>query len=134
MNNKRIQNINMLRIRLKSSYQLINLIFTGIILLVFLYSGIFSPQEANHPIPSSSSLVFGKKTPSTGLSRAFSEIVRLNFNKAKSYNPYSLEVFFFFFVQFFLRIGFLIIYSMLKNKKLQGLIIFDSLLSGVLFI
>lgn len=120
--------------RFNKPYQIINIIFAGIIILLFIYSGIFSARKENHPIPSNSGLVFGKKTPSTGLSRAFSEIVRFNFKNAKRYNPHSIMVFMFFFIQFFLRIGFFWLSLNMKKKKLNQLIVLDSSFSIVLLL
>jgi len=112
--------------RFNKPYQIINIIFAGIIILLFIYSGIFSVRKENHPIPSNSELIFGKKTPSTGLSRAFSEIVRFDFKSAKRYNPHSIKIFIFFFVQFFLRIGLLWLSCSMKKKNLNQLIVLDS--------
>ena len=50
------------------------------------YSGIFSSANP-HPIKS----YHTEQVISTGLSRAFSEIVRLNFIQAKHFNPYSIK-------------------------------------------
>ncbi|MDY6801932.1 MAG: hypothetical protein SVU94_12025 [Bacteroidota bacterium] len=95
----------------KHPYHSINLSFAGIIFLIFLYSGIFSVEKNNHPIKSACETITGEPCKSTGLSRSFSEIVRLQFESAKKYNPYSLKIFTFFLIQFFLRffISFLII-------------------------
>ena len=117
-----------------NSYQVINIIFAGIIILIFIYSGIFSAQEENHPISSSSQILFDKETPSTGLSRAFSEIVRLNFEKAKEYNPHSLKVFMFFFAQFFMRIGFLLIAAKIQTKRIKIIVTIDIIISVALYI
>jgi|SRR6056297_1110913 len=120
--------------RINNSYHIINFIFAGIILLVFIYSGIFSAQKENHPIPSNSGLIYGKTTPSTGLSRAFSEIVRLNFHKAKEYNEHSVDVFMFFFLQFFLRLGFTEVSLRMKRKQLNFLVFTDAIFSVGMFI
>lgn len=115
----------------KLPYPKINLIFAGIILCVFIYSGIFSPEKVNHPIPSGYTLLTGKATKSTGLSRAFSAIMQLEFNKALRYNEESLKVFSFFIVQLFFRFLFTLIYARWKNRKV---ITADIILSVLLFI
>lgn len=115
----------------KSSYTKINLIFAGIILCVFVYSGLTSPEKANHPIPSGYTLVTGKETKSTGMSRAFSAIVHLKFEKALSHNEESPKVFAFFFIQFFLRFLFIPVFSRYRNKKV---VIADVVISVGLFL
>ena len=112
-------------------YPKINLIFAGIILCIFIYSGIFSPEKANHPIPSGYTLLTGKPTKSTGLSRAFSAIMQLEFNKALSYNEESLKVFSFFIVQLLFRFLFTLIYA---RWQYRGVIRADIILSILLFI
>ena len=123
-----------MHLRINKPYQIINIIFAGIIILLFIYSGIFSARKENHPIPSNSILVFGERTTSTGLSRAFSEIVRFDFENAKRYNPHSIKIFMFFFIQFFLRIGFFWLSSGMKKKNLNLLIVLDSSFSTGLLV
>lgn len=98
-----------------------------------MYSGIFSADKQNHPIVSIHTSITGKTLKSTGLSRAFSEIVRGNFHKARIYNPYSLLIFIFFVIQFFQRIivSILITYSSIKQNKV---VLIDSVLSILLFL
>ncbi|MGM0531981.1 MAG: hypothetical protein ACQER7_11585, partial [Bacteroidota bacterium] len=67
-----------------------------------------------------------------GLSRAFSEMVRLNFKEAKDYNENSLEVFAFFFIQLLLRIIFFFSYNHIGNKRIM--IRFDAGGSAILFL
>lgn len=112
-------------------YPKINLIFGAIIVCVFIYSGIFSAEKANHPIPSNYTILTGKATKSTGLSRSFSAIMRLEFKKALRYNGESLKVFSFFVVQFFFRFLFTLIYARRKDSRV---IITDIILSVLLFI
>ena len=112
-------------------YPKINLIFAGIILCIFIYSGIFSPEKANHPIPSGYTLLTGKPTKSTGLSRAFSAIMQLEFNKALRNNKESLKVFSFFIIQLLFRFLFTLMYFRWKNRKV---ITTDIILSVLLFI
>lgn len=114
-------------------YNKINLIFTGIIMLVFIYSGIFSANGLKYPIKSACAEIYHRPCASTGLSRSFSEIVRCNFNKAKKYNKNGITVFLFFFIQFFLRIIVSFIYS--TNILPKKIIIYaDICISIILFI
>jgi len=109
------------------SYILINFFFAVIILMIFVYSAIFSAQKNNHPIPS-----FCPHEPcaSTGLSRSFSEIIRLNFDSAKKFNINGIRIFLFFLIQLFLRVMFsLLYYKSSKNK----VILIDSIVSLSLF-
>jgi hypothetical protein len=102
------------------SYITINIIFAGIIFLIFIYSGIFSAENDKHFIKSACIEITRKPCKSIGLSRSFSEIVRLDFKSAEKYNPYGLKVFTFFFVQFILRFGvtFLIAKDFFKREKI----------------
>jgi hypothetical protein len=80
-------------------YFIINLVLAGLIGLAFLYSGIFSAERDNHPVPSFYEEITGKPSPSAGMSRAFSEIIRGNINSARQYNPDSPMIFAFFIIQ-----------------------------------
>lgn len=118
-----------------SSYQIINLILATFIVFIFVYSAIFSPEESNHPIPSSHTLITGERTASTGLSRGFSSVIRFQFSKARGYNPYSIQLFLFFLIQFFLRIFMTLIYSSLMHKLGEKKsILLDGLISSGMFI
>ncbi len=117
----------------KEPYHILNICFAGIIILIFIYSGIFSVEKNNHPIKSACATIKGHPCKSEGLSRSFSEIVRFQFESAKSYNQYGIKVFLFFFIQLFLRfIASFILYK--KAIKQNTLVVFDSLLSVSLYI
>ena len=113
-------------------YHILNLSLAGIILLIFTYSAIFSAEKDNHPVPSFYEKMSGERANSSGMSRAFSEIVRGNLDSARAYNQYSIPVFLFFFVQFFQRIGtsFAVKYW---PKKLYGITMIDVTATIVLF-
>ena len=117
--------------RLQDSYQVLHIIFAAIIVAVMAYSAVFSPSGGDHAIPSQYRLLTGESTASTGMSRAFSSIVRLDFTKALSYNPYSLSVFAFFFVQLWMRVLFFVLYARRGDKRLVAA---DVALSVVLFL
>ena len=86
------------------AYHRINMIFAGVIVMIFIYSGFFSPQQDNYPVKCVHKEILGKPCPSCGLSHSFSEIVRGNFEKAREWNPNGFLIFFFFLIQLFLRI------------------------------
>lgn len=87
------------------AYRITNLILAGVFSLVFIYSAVFSYEKENHPIPSFHTAITGESTLSTGLSRSFSAIVRLEFEIAHQFNPYGLLVFLFFLEQFLIRLS-----------------------------
>lgn len=110
------------------SYLKINLIFAGIIVALLVYSGVFH-TNTSYPIHS----MYKQNVISTGMSRAFSEIVRFHFDKAKAYNPYAISIFLFFFCQLFLRIISSIF--LLKGKISKNNLLFaDIFISILLFL
>lgn len=116
----------------ESPYHIINICFAGIIILIFLYSGIFSAEKNNYPIKSACEVLTGEPCSSSGLSRAFSEIVRFNFDSAIKYNDHSIKVFLFFLIQLFLRLFISIALHYVKNKYTL-IIITDSVISISLY-
>jgi len=113
------------------TYRIICLVFAGIIIAVFVYSFLFGP-ERQHPIPSGS-VIFHGDSPSTGLSRSFSAIVRFEFAEAKAWNPYGIRIFLFFFIQLLMRVGGYVLTGMTSTKR--SLLIFsDVILTLALFI
>ncbi len=117
----------------RESYIKINLIFGVIILLIFIYSGIFSTEKQNHPIPSFYLEISGERPLSSGLSGSFSEIIRGNFNNAKNYNIYGMRIFIFFAAQLFFRIVFSFIYHY-KILFHRLVILSDCTISSLFFI
>jgi hypothetical protein len=96
------------------SYQVINLSFIFIVVLVVVYSFVFA--ENNHPIPSIYSDYTGELSPSKGLSAGFSNIVRGNVDLALNHNPHSVRVFSFFAIQLLLRVFFLLVIRIYPTK------------------
>ncbi len=90
--------------KINRPYCIVNFSLAGIIMMVFIYSGLFSARENNHPFPSFYERITGEPAPSSGLSRAFSEIVRGNLDSARAYNRDSLLIFSFFLIQLVQRI------------------------------
>jgi hypothetical protein len=113
---------------------IINLIFAGLIVILILYSFLFSAEGHKHPIPSAGDWLNVQTLLSSGLSRSFSEIVHLEFDQARKYNPYGVRIFAFFFIQLLLRIAgsFAAFYAGLE--KLRMGIMADAVFSAFLFV
>jgi len=86
------------------SYRIINIIFAGAIGLVFIYSCLFLPDGGQHLIPSFYTDITGNSSPSLGLSRAFSALVRGDVVLAIQFNPHAIKIFVFFCFQFIYRL------------------------------
>ena len=101
--------------------------------LVFIYSGFFSAEKDNHPVPSFFEKVTGQPSPSSGMSRAFSEIIRGNPEAARDYNADSPLIFAFFLIQGLQRVSVsLLLVKSRCNKK--HLLIADVLITVILFV
>lgn len=113
---------------LAHNYKITNAILVGIILSIFLYSSLFSPESGKYPIPSFYTQLTGQDSPSTGLSRSFSAIVRGDLTLANKFNPFGVKIFAFFLIQFCFRISSIL---MLKatHKFLKTYITADILIS-----
>jgi hypothetical protein len=74
-------------------------------MLVFIYSGIFSAGGDKYPVPSFYERITGTSSPSHGLSKCFSEIIRGNLDSARRYNENGILIFSFFLVQLALRLA-----------------------------
>lgn len=86
------------------SYRIINIIFAGVIGLVFIYSCLFLPENGSHIVPSFYTDMTGHSSPSLGLSRAFSALVRGQISQANQFNSNALSIFAFFCFQFLFRL------------------------------
>ena len=113
-----------------SEYLLINIIFAVLILFIFFYSLIFAGSGA-YPIKSSCVDINNPVCISKGLSRAFSQIMLGDFEKAKKLNPYRLLVFIFLFTQIIIRIILSVFYGIFGKKMIIRI---DIVLSFLLFI
>lgn len=116
-----------IKIHIKN-YKVFNIIFASIFGIIFLYSGVFSAEKNNHPIPSSCKI---KPCASTGLSRSFSEIIRFNFAKAKEFNKTGIYIFSFFLIQFFMR---LLLNLILTKVKIKYILYSDISFSIILYL
>jgi hypothetical protein len=116
-------------------YLIINFILAGVIGFIFIYSALFSAQKDNHPVPSFYEEATGEPSPSSGISRAFSEIMRGNLKSARNYNPDALLIFAFFGIQFFQRLGVsLLLIKRMGISKKKHLLYADVLSSIILFL
>ncbi|OMQ13616.1 hypothetical protein BXU01_03835 [[Flexibacter] sp. ATCC 35103] len=68
---------------------------------------------------------------SRGLTRAFSQILRLKFKEAIAFNSYSIKIFLFFLVQLIARFS---INKLLKPSNLKKVLTLDIILSTLFFI
>ncbi len=94
----------MLRLPLSvSPYQMINILTGLVIVLVFIYSGIFNTGDGYYPVECAHVSVYGEDCPTCGLSKSFSEMIRGNFSSASEYNRNGPLLFAFFVSQLFLR-------------------------------
>jgi hypothetical protein len=115
-------------------YLLINIILTGVILLIFFaYSGFFSPSKDNYPVVCIHEKLTGEPCISCGLSHSFSLILRGKISEAYDWNIYGLRVFIFFASQLVIRIVFSIFYLKYPDTSKQ-LIIYDIAISAMLFL
>lgn len=113
-------------------YILINIILAGVILLVFLYSGLFSPEKDNYPVVCIHEKITGEPCASCGLSHSFSLIVRGRISEAYEWNVYGMRIFLFFALQLVMRIVFSLRFLKHPETRRQ-LIIYDVAGSILLF-
>jgi hypothetical protein len=122
------------RVRLrKEPYLIINIVFAGIIFLMMIYSGIFSPEKDNYPVKCIHEELTGVPCVSCGLSHSFSLIIRGRIDEAYRWNVYGMRVFLFFASQLFMRIIFSLLYIRYPATRRQ-LIILDIAGSSIIFL
>lgn len=121
-----------IRVLLREPYILINTVFAGVILMVFLYSIIFSPEKNSYPLVCIHEKLTGEPCVSCGLSHSFSLILRGRVAEAQQWNIYGLRVFLFFAAQLVMRIYFSVLYAGLLPGIRRNLILYD--ISGSLII
>jgi hypothetical protein len=123
---------NFFRVIGKEPYHIINLFFVAVILLVFAYSGIFSPEKNNYPVVCFHEKITGQPCFSCGLSHSFSLIMQGKIAEANQWNPYGFRVFLFFIAQLVFRINFTRLSINYPNIRKQ-LIIYDVFASLFVF-
>lgn len=114
-------------------YHILNVVFAGIIILILVYSGIFSPVKNNYPVVCMHEFLSGEPCFSCGLSHSFSLIVRGRVAEAYEWNQYGMRVFLFFISQLIFRLDFLRL-SVKRPYNRKQLIIYDSAASGLMFL
>lgn len=114
-------------------YLLINFILAGVVILIFLYSGIFSPDKNSYPVVCVHEKLTGEECVSCGLSHSFSLIIRGEISEAYDWNVYGLRVFIFFAAQLVMRIIFSIFYLKYPETNNQ-LITYDIAVSAMMFL
>lgn len=114
-------------------YILINLILSGIILLIMIYSAVFSPAADNYPVKCIHERISGEPCLSCGLSHSFSMIIRGRLSEANQWNIHGLRLFLFFAGQFFLRLSFSFFFLKYSDTRKQ-LILSDIAGSAVFFL
>jgi len=85
-------------------YIAVNILLATLIVCIFSYSAIFSPEKNNHPIKCQYRAKYHKPCPTCGLSRSFSAVIRGNIFKARQYNANGPLIFFFFAIQLTMRL------------------------------
>ncbi len=118
---------------LKEPYIRINLILAGVILLIFAYSGFFSPDKDNYPVVCIHEKLTGEPCISCGLSHSFSLIVRGKIREAREYNTYGLRIFLFFALELVMRFVFSKIWINRPDVR-REIVIYDIVGSIVIFL
>ena len=118
---------------IKEPYFTINIVLTGVIMLVMIYSIVFSPDKDDYPVTCIHEKLTGEPCVSCGLSHSFSLILRGRFNEAYQWNVYGMRVFLFFALQLLMRIAFSLFYVRFTGTRKQ-LIIMDIIGSILLFL
>ncbi len=114
-------------------YRKINLIFAGILMGIFIYSGFFAYTGVPHIIPSFHNLLNGGPSISTGLSRSFSAMMKFDFFGARQYNFYGPSLFVFFLVQLVMRL-FFTYSSISKHYSTREIVVVDVIVSVGMFV
>lgn len=115
---------------------MINLVLAAVIILIFAYSAVFSPDSGSYPIACVHEVVLGEPCPSCGMSHAFSLILRGRIDEAREWNYYSVTLFLFFAVQLFLRLFFSVADKLSAARPIAGkaILITDIVISSVMVI
>ena len=114
-------------------YLFISMFFAGVILVVFAYSLIFSPDKDNYPVVCIHEKITGQPCISCGLSHSMSLIMKGKITEAAEWNTYGLRVFIFFASQLVLRIILSLYYIRFPSNR-KWLIIMDSVGSGLMLL
>lgn len=118
---------------IKEPYLTINIVLTGVIMLVMIYSIVFSPDKDDYPVTCIHEKLTGEPCVSCGLSHSFSLILRGRVEEAYQWNVYGMRVFLFFALQLLMRIAFSLFYIRFTDTRKQ-LIMMDIIGSILLFL
>jgi len=118
---------------IKEPYLTINVVLTGVIMLIMIYSVIFSPDKDDYPVTCIHEKLTGESCVSCGLSHSFSLILRGRVEEAYQWNVYGMRVFLFFALQLLMRIAFSLFYIRFTDTRKQ-LIMMDIIGSILLFL
>lgn len=111
------------------SYKKINVILIFIIMFIFFYC--FFLPYLNFGLHSSCEGLPLAYCKSRGLTRAFSQILRFHFQEAIAYNPFSIKIFCFFFLQLIARF---LINMIISFSLFRKILIFDVSISVISFL
>jgi len=121
------------RFRAFDQYIIINAVLAGVVVMILLYSGIFSPDRNNYPVTCIHEKITGQPCASCGLSHSMSLIIRGRVDEALEWNPNGMRVFLFFSLQLIMRILFSLFYSFRDHLR-KWIISTDVILSSVMFV
>lgn len=98
--------LNLKRRQIFEPYICVNIALTVVLLFVFFYSALFSPEKDNYPVVCIHERLTGEPCASCGLSHAFSLILQGRISEAYRWNNNAMRVFIFFAAQLIMRIVF----------------------------
>ena len=114
-------------------YLFINIILAGVIVVIFVYSGFFSPVKDNYPVVCIHEKLTGQPCISCGLSHSFSLILRGRIGEALNWNMYGLRIFLFFALQLVMRVVFSLVWK--KNPGIRNqIVVYDSAATILIFL
>jgi len=117
----------------KEPYLTVNIVFTGLILVIIAYSAIFSPDRNDYPVVCVHEQLTGQPCASCGISHSFSLIVRGRMEEAYEWNPNGMRVFLFFLLQAVMRVVFSLFY-LRKGAAGRYLVMYDIAGSVLMFL
>lgn len=117
----------------RDPYCTVNLIFTGLILIILAYPAIYSPDHDSYPVQCVHEQLTGQPCASCGISHSFSLIMRGRIEEAYEWNPNGMRVFLFFVLQAVMRVVFTLFY-LRKGAARPQLIVYDITGSALMFL
>ncbi len=117
----------------RDPYCTVNLIFTGLILIILAYPAIYSPDRDSYPVQCVHEQLTGQPCASCGISHSFSLIMRGRIEEAYEWNPNGMRVFLFFVLQAVMRVVFTL-FCLRKGAARPQLIVYDITGSALMFL